>query len=98
MDVRFADDKMERLDRDRDFDAGLDKEVVTKFRMRMQLIRAADDERAFYAMKSLHFEKLKGKRSHQRSMRLNKKWRLIIEIKESKPKNIAVIVSIEDYH
>jgi proteic killer suppression protein len=66
----------------------------------MQVIVAAPDERMFYTMKSLHFEKLEGKRSHQRSMRLNKQWRLILEIEEVKgdPGNTVVVISIEDYH
>ena len=48
-------------------------------------------------MKSMHFEKLKGSRSHQRSIRLNKQFRLILEIEVEKRK-VAVIIAIEDYH
>ena len=64
----------------------------------MQVIRSAPDERVFYGMKSLHFEKLQGKRSHQRSIRLNDQWRLIIEFEGKDPGKIVVVVSIEDYH
>ena len=64
----------------------------------MQVIRAAPDERTFYALKSLRFEKLKGPRAHQRSMRLNDQWRLILEIQPSTPGNIVVLIKIEDYH
>ncbi|MBX6316083.1 MAG: type II toxin-antitoxin system RelE/ParE family toxin [Isosphaeraceae bacterium] len=46
----------------------------------------------------MRFEKLKGNRSHQRSMRLNRQWRLIVEIKASNPRNIIVVVGIEDDH
>jgi len=31
-------------------------------------------------------------------MRLNKQWRLIVEIEKGNPKNTVVIVAIEDYH
>ena len=31
-------------------------------------------------------------------MRLNDKWRLIIEIRRSQPKNIVIVIGIEDYH
>ena len=41
------------------FDAGFDRAIVRAYRMRIQLIRAANDERAFYALKSLHFEDYK---------------------------------------
>ena len=64
----------------------------------MQVIRAALDERVFYAMKSLHYEKLKGDRVGQRSMRLNDQWRLILRIEEDDTGKLVVIVSIDDYH
>ena len=72
--------------------------VVRAFRKRVQFIRAATDEREFYAMKSLHFEKLKGDRSHQRALRLNKQWRFILEIKKTGTRRVVVVVQIEDYH
>jgi toxin HigB-1 len=98
METQFANADLERLETDADFNAGFSAEIVKKFRMRMQLIRAATDERDFYQLKSLHFEKLKGDRSHERSMRLNKQWRLVIEIKKGSPANIVVVKSVEDYH
>jgi proteic killer suppression protein len=64
----------------------------------MQQIRAAPDERLFYAVKSLHFEKLKGDRSHQYSMRLNDQWRLILEFEGEGPSKVVWIIGIEDYH
>lgn len=98
MEVEFRKDDLQRLENDPSFDYGLPAAVVRKYRQRMQFIRAAVDEREFYAMRSLHFEKLQGDRAHQRSMRLNDQWRLVLEIKESSPKNIVVIVDVEDYH
>ena len=56
------------------------------------------DERDFYGMRSLHFEKLKGGRRHQYSMRLNDQWRLILEMEGKGHEKILVIVAIEDYH
>jgi proteic killer suppression protein len=98
MDVEFVDEQWDQLETDPEFSAGFAREIVRAYRKLMQVIRSAPDERTFYGMKSLHFEKLKGDRDHQRSMRLNKQWRLIVEIKPSQPKNIVVIVGIEDYH
>lgn len=66
--------------------------------MRLQAIQAADDERAFYALKSLHFEKLKGDRVGQYSMRLNDQWRLILEFKKLPSGKVVVLLGIEDYH
>lgn len=98
MEVEFGDPDLDRLETDPDFNAGFSREIVRSFRKLMQVIRAAQDERTFYSMKSLHFEKLKGDRDHQRSMRINKQWRLIVEIKPAEPKNTVVLVGIEDYH
>src|SRR5947199_284629 len=79
MRFRHANKVLERMDADADFTGGYSNALVKAFRMRTQQIRAAANETTFYALKSLHFEKLKGKRSHQHSMRLNKQFRLILE-------------------
>jgi proteic killer suppression protein len=71
MEVDFGDAQLDRLETDRDFDAGFGREVVKGFRKLMQIIRGATDERDFYALKGLHFEKLKGDRAHERSMKIN---------------------------
>jgi len=96
--VEFEDPDLQRLEAELGFTAGLAKPLVTKFRMRMQLIRNAMDVRTFYAMKSLHFEKLKGDRDGQYSMRLNEQWRLIVRLAERPDRTTVVIVSIVDYH
>lgn len=98
MEVRFQDERLDRLEIDPTYDAGFPQAVVTVYRKRIQLIRQAPDERDFYALKSLHFEKLKGKRAHQHSMRLNKQWRLVIEFEGVAPNKIVAVISIEDYH
>lgn len=98
MDVAFEDSYLNRLETDRTFSGGYSQAIVKAFRKRLQAIRAAADERDFYALKSLHFERLKGNRSHQYSMRLNDQWRLIMELHGEVPSKVVVIVSIEDYH
>jgi toxin HigB-1 len=64
----------------------------------MAVIDSAPDERTLYALKSLHFEKLKGKRKHERSLRLNKQWRLIVELLKDDDGIYLLIKNIEDYH
>lgn len=95
--VRHADKKLQRLETELRFRGGFGTDVVKAFRRRMAFIRAAASEQAFYAMKSLHYEKLKGDRAHQRSMRLNDQFRLILQIEEIDEKT-AIVVSVEDYH
>ncbi len=96
--VRFKDGSLEKLEKDAKYDAGLSGAIVKAFRKRMQQIRAATDERDFYGMKSLRFEKLKGGRKHQHSMRLNDQWRLILEFESTSSTKQIAIIGIEDYH
>ena len=98
MEVEFADAKLDQLEIDQLFSGGFSAPVVSMFRRRMQMIRNAPDERDFYQLKALHFEKLKGKRSNQFSMRLNDQWRLILEFKGKSPDKIIVVLEIADYH
>jgi len=98
MEVDFEDDSLRRLETDPAFDGGFGHEVVKAFRKRIQLIRAAPDERDFYALKSLHFEKLLGNREGQHSMRLNQRWRLILKFARRPSGKVVVVISIEDYH
>ena len=98
MEVVFRDSSLDRLELEATFDAGLPPAVVKAFRKRMQHIRAADDERAFYAMKSLHFEKLKGDRKGQHSLRLNDQWRLIVKLEKKGQNTVVELLGIEDYH
>lgn len=98
MDVRFKDSALEKLEAGEGHEGDHPPGIVSKYRMRMQLIRAAINEQDFYSLKSLHFEKLKGKRSNQYSMRLNDQWRLILEFIGSPLNRVVEIIGIEDYH
>jgi len=98
MNYRHANRKLKRVDEDPDYNGGYTANLVKAFRRRMGAIRAALNETNLYAWKSLHYEKLKGKRSHQRSMRLNEQFRLILEIERDKHGNTLVVFDIEDYH
>ena len=98
MEVEFKDEALNQLETDQAETGGHPPGVVKVFRKRMQGIRAADDERDFYAMKSWHFEKLKGRRDHQWSIKLNDQYRLILELKDSGKRKRVLIIGIEDYH
>ena len=98
MDVEHADPTLEELEMEANSSGKWFQSIVKAFRKRMQTIRAAIDERDFYSLKSLHFEKLAGQRAHQHSMRLNDQFRLVLELKGDAPKKVVRILSIEDYH
>jgi toxin HigB-1 len=98
MEVEFLDKELAKAESDGSFPGRFSADIRKAFFKRLQLIRAAKDERDFYAMKSLHFEKLKGDRADERSMRLNDQWRLILKIRPADPKATVIICGIEDYH
>ena len=97
MDVQFDDKDLEQVESEGRATGGFSQAIVKAFRKRMQMIRAATDERDFYAMKSLHFEKMRSNPDHH-SMRLNDQYRLIVELKSGSQAKTVVIVRIEDYH
>lgn len=98
MELEFKTDELDTLETNPNFTGGYDRGIVRAYRKRIQAIRAANDERDLYAVKGNHFEKLKGSRSHQSSLRLNDKIRLVVEVVPGVPKNKIIIVGIEDYH
>ena len=74
--------------------------MVDDFFEVMSIIDAAVNEGDLYAQKGLRFEKLQGKRGKegQRSLRLNKQWRLILTVDKDEDGNYLNIIDIEDYH
>ena len=98
METEFENEMLDLLETDLQFTGGYAPGIVKAFRKRMQIIRAAKDERDLYGVKGNRFEKLKGGRSHQHSLRLNDQMRLVVEIRSGNPKNKIVIINIEDYH
>lgn len=71
MQIKFRDKRLQRLETEVSFTAGFQRAIVRAFRRRMQAIRAATNERDLAVFASWHFKKLRGGRSHQRSIRLN---------------------------
>jgi toxin HigB-1 len=98
MEVEFSDDGLKRLELDPKFTAGYGQDIVRGFRKVMFSLRNCQDERDLYANRGLNFEKLKGARAHQYSARINKQWRLIIELEGAAPNKKIRVLGIEDYH
>jgi len=98
MEVQFGTESLRRLKADPDFDGGYADAIVTSYRRKVRYIEQARDERDLYAMRSFGFERLKGDREHQYSIRLNDQWRLVLEFAGKAPNKIVMVVGIEDYH
>lgn len=97
MDVRFKDRNLEKLFTEPG-DYGYPPEVVRAYRKKIGLLRGAQDEHDIRAMKSAHFEKLKGSRKHQRSLRLNRQWRLIVELRKAGRTIVIDVVGLEKHY
>jgi toxin HigB-1 len=96
--VEFDAEWLDRLETDPDYSAGLGPAVDKGYRKAMQAIRAAVDERDLYKMRGLRFEKLKGQRQHQYSLRINDQYRLIVEMRVDGPSKRIGVIEIVDYH
>lgn len=97
--VDFEDEDLRKLFEEADFRlASIGPDLTTAYRKTVGLVSAALNERDLYAMRSLRFEKLKGKRAGQHSMRLNDQWRLIVRLEDRVEGRFVLVISIEDYH
>ena len=98
MNFRHTSKTLQKMDEQPDFDGGFAIGLAKAFRSRMHAIRQATNENTLRAIKSYRFEKLKGDRQGDYSIRLNDQFRLTFQIEEEEGGNRLVILDIEDYH
>ena len=96
--IAFADEKLALIETE---DAGVTRlpvAVIKSARRKLTLLRAATDDLSLRNWKSLHYEKLKGAREGQRSIRLNDQYRMVFVLDEKTDPLTITILQIEDYH
>lgn len=98
MRIVFADCDLELIETDEAGATRLPVAVIKSARRKLTLLRAAIDDRSLRNWKSLHYEKLKGDREDQRSIRLNDQYRMVFELDEEAEPQTVTILKIEDYH
>jgi proteic killer suppression protein len=98
MEVVFADPVLELIETEEAGQTRLPVAVIKSARRKLTVIRAAPDDRALRNWKSLHYEKLKGDREGQRSIRLNDQYRLVLTLDEVTTPPTVTVLAIEDYH
>src|SRR5579862_2016827 len=97
--VDFEDHDLRRLYEEGEFRiAQIGPELTKKFRKVVGIIVQAAGEQDLRALQSLHYEKLKGARSGQRSLRLDEQWRLIVRVEESEEGRTVILIEIVGYH
>jgi toxin HigB-1 len=97
MEIEFKDDKLALVETDRAAETRLPVAVINSLRDKLVVLRAASDERTLRSWKSLHYEKLEG-RGEERSIRINKQWRLVFTIDTKVKPNKMTVLGVEDYH
>jgi proteic killer suppression protein len=98
MKIKFADQDLARLETDDPPTERFSVSIIKAARRKLNFLRAAHDERDLRNWKSLHYEKLIGDREGQRSIRLNKQWRLILTLEQSDSETVITVHEIVDYH
>ena len=98
MEVEFADELLALIETEQAGQTRFSVAVIKSARRKLTVIRAAEDERTLRSWKSLHYEKLKGERDGQRSIRLNDQFRLVFILDDQARPQKVTILSIEDYH
>lgn len=98
MEVEFAEEWLALIETDQAGQTRLSVAIIKSARRKLAVLRAAPDDRTLRAWKSAHYEKLKGDREGQRSVRLNNQFRLIFLVNETTAPATVTILGIEDYH
>lgn len=101
MKVIIEDDYLARLVEDYPFTLGKRKfpaEVEKRFVARISQLAAANNENDLRAIKSLHFEKLRGEYKDKYSVRVNKAWRIIFRVGEDGFINILFIEELSNHY
>jgi len=97
MEIEFKDAKLALVETERAAETRLSIALITSLRDKLGVLRAAADERVLRSWRSLHYEKLQ-RPGDQRSIRLNKQWRLVFTIDTGARPNKLTILGVEDYH
>jgi proteic killer suppression protein len=98
MKFRFASRRLQALYTSGGGSTGVSRVDVDGFFEVMKIVDAAAGVGDLYAFKSMHFEKLSGDRSGQRSLRLDRRWRLMVTVDVEPPQPEVVVQEIVDYH
>jgi proteic killer suppression protein len=90
MEIEFRDKTLALVETDRAADVRLPISVINSMRQKLVAMRAAPDERTLRNWKSLHYEKMEG--NDERSIRLNKQFRLIFTLDTTcKPNKVTIL-------
>lgn len=98
MNIVFANTSLALVETDRASETKLPVAIIKSARRKLNVLRAAPDDRSLRNWKSLHYEQLDGNRAGQRSIRLNDQYRMVFEMNQTTQPPTITVLTIEDYH
>jgi toxin HigB-1 len=98
LEVEHADPDLERMETDAAFTAGFDAGIAKKFRYTMQIVRSVSKKNQLYQFKGLNLHQQPPPDTHQHSMRLNLKYRLIVEFSGEEPNEKIRTIEINNHY
>jgi toxin HigB-1 len=97
--IEFADEELRRLYVGPEFVLPqFGQDLIRAYRKKIGFLASANSELDLRAYKALRYEKLRGDREGQHSVRLNQQWRLILRVETDEDERLLIIVEIVDYH
>lgn len=94
MELIFNEKAYDRLEVDSSYSHGFSQTLVGLYRSRLQLLRAAQDERDLKAMKCLAFSPLLPRSRRQHAIRLDDLHTLVIELQQQAERVALKIVEV----
>jgi proteic killer suppression protein len=98
MRIVFGADELALIETDEAGATRLPVAVIKSARRKLTVLRATTDDRSLRNWRSLRYEKLKGNREGQRSIRINDQYRMVFRLEDGTDPPTITILSIEDYH
>jgi plasmid maintenance system killer protein len=96
MELCHADERLQRLEADPGFDAGLAPDTVRLFRRRMLQIRAARDSADLAALKSLGFRRSHSVDARRYRVTLDTGVRLLMQLDDLPPPPKVTVLALEN--
>lgn len=91
MDIRFSETKLDRMESESAFTAGLSPAVLSAYRGRIQALRAAPQEQALLQLQSFEF---RGRGHGKHALRVTDDWDLHVAFEDANGARIAVVEAL----
>jgi plasmid maintenance system killer protein len=91
VDIRFSETKLDRMESESAFTAGLSPAVLSAYRGRIQALRAAPQEQSLLQLQSFEF---RGRGHGKHALRVTDDWDLHVAFEDANGSRIAVVEAL----